>query len=59
MPDEPDASLTPSQRVLTFTSCNPRYSAAQSIVIHALLTVSIPKSAGLPQARNGYRIKES
>jgi hypothetical protein len=45
--------------VLTFTSCNPRYSTAQRIVIHALLTNSMPKSAGLPAALHGYVIKES
>jgi sortase A len=48
VPDQPDPSLTPTQRVLTFTSCNPRYSAAQRIVVHALLTDSQPRSAGLP-----------
>jgi sortase A len=42
--------LAPTERVLTFTSCNPRYSAAQRIVVHALLTASQPKSAGPPPA---------
>ncbi|HVT21319.1 MAG TPA: class E sortase [Mycobacteriales bacterium] len=56
VPDQPDVNLAPTQRVLTFTSCNPRYSAAQRIVVHALLTASIPKSAGLPAALHGYRI---
>jgi sortase A len=56
VPDQPDASLAPTQRVLTFTSCNPRYSAAQRIVVHALLTDSQPKSAGLPQALAGYKL---
>jgi sortase A len=59
VPDQPNPSLAPTQRVLTFTSCNPRYSASQRIVIHALLTASMPKSAGLPQALHGYRIKET
>ncbi|MGN6472115.1 MAG: class E sortase [Mycobacteriales bacterium] len=59
VPDQPDPGLTPTLRVLTFTSCNPRYSAAQRIVVHALLTNSMPKSAGLPAALHGYRIKES
>jgi sortase A len=59
VPDQPNFHLVPTQRVLTFTSCNPRYSAAQRIVIHALLTDSMPKSAGLPAALSGYRIKES
>ncbi|HVU61326.1 MAG TPA: class E sortase [Mycobacteriales bacterium] len=50
VPDQPDAQATPTEKVLTFTSCNPRYSAAQRIVIHALLTDSQPRSAGLPPA---------
>jgi sortase A len=44
--------------VLTFTSCNPRYSAAQRIVVHALLSDSMPKREGLPPALAGYHIKE-
>lgn len=59
VPDQPDPTLSPTQRVLTFTSCNPRYSAAQRIVIHALLTGSMPKSAGLPPALHGYRIRSA
>ncbi len=59
VPDQPDPSLAPTQRVLTFTSCNPRYSAAQRIVIHGLLTDAMPKSEGLPPALHGYTIKES
>ena len=59
VPDQPDYSLPPTQKVLTFTSCNPRYSAAQRIVIHALLTGSQPKSAGLPPALSKYRLAGS
>ncbi|HVV77563.1 MAG TPA: class E sortase [Mycobacteriales bacterium] len=59
VPDQPNPGLAATQRVLTFTSCNPRYSASQRIVIHALLTGSMPKSAGVPQALHGYRIKET
>jgi sortase A len=58
VPDQPDPKLEPTQRVLTFTSCNPRYSAAQRIVIHALLSDSMPKRDGLPPALAGYDIKE-
>jgi sortase A len=54
VPDQPNPDLAPTQRVLTFTSCNPRYSAAQRIVVHALLTDSMPKSAGLPDALDNY-----
>ncbi|HVW80091.1 MAG TPA: class E sortase [Mycobacteriales bacterium] len=50
VPDQPDPSVVPTEKVLTFTSCNPRYSAAQRIVVHALLTASQPRSAGLPPA---------
>jgi sortase A len=59
VPDQPDAALPPTQRVLTFTSCNPRYSAAQRIVIHALLTNTTPKAKGLPPALHGYRLAPS
>ena len=59
VPDQPDASLPATLKVLTFTSCNPRYSAAQRIVIHALLTGSQPKSAGLPPALSKYRLASS
>jgi sortase A len=53
VPDQPNPNLAPTQRVLTFTSCNPRYSAAQRIVVHALLSGSLRKSAGLPPALAG------
>jgi sortase A len=50
VPDQPDPTAAPTQRVLTFTSCNPRYSAAQRIVVHALLGSSQPRVLGLPPA---------
>jgi sortase A len=59
VPDQPNASLEPTEKVLTFTSCNPRYSAAQRIVVHALLTQQQPKAAGLPPALAGYRLAGS
>jgi sortase A len=59
VPDQPDPSLTPTQKLLTFTSCNPRYSASQRIVVHALLTNTTPKSAGLPPALHGYTLKQT
>jgi sortase A len=59
VPDQPDAALPATQRVLTFTSCNPRYSAAQRIVVHGLLTNTTPKAKGLPPALAGYRLKPS
>ena len=56
VPDQPDDLLAATQKVLTFTSCNPRYSAAQRIIVHGLLTGRQPKSAGLPPALAGYRL---
>ena len=53
VPDQPNPNATPTQRVLTFTSCNPRYSASQRIVVHALLTSRQPTSQGLPPALAG------
>ncbi len=46
VPDHPNA--TPTQRLLTLTTCNPRYSASHRLVIHAILAYSQPLSAGDP-----------
>ncbi len=59
VPDQPDQALKATEKVLTFTSCNPRYSAAQRIVVHALLTNVTAKSAGLPPALAGYTLKQT
>jgi sortase A len=48
VPDQPDPSAKPRLKVLTFTTCNPRYSAAQRLVIHAELVQALPRSAGNP-----------
>jgi sortase A len=56
VPDQPNPDAVATQRVLTFTSCNPRYSAAQRIVIHALLVSSQPTSEGAPPALAGYKL---
>jgi hypothetical protein len=41
-------------KLLTFTSCNPRYSAAQRIVVHALLVQALAKGPGvIPPALGG------
>jgi sortase A len=54
VPDQPDPAAKPSLRMLTFTSCNPKYSAAQRIVVHALLTDTMQKSGDqLPPALAG------
>jgi sortase A len=47
VPDQSDPQATPTRRLLTFTSCNPKYSAAQRIVVHAVLTQSLPKGPGV------------
>jgi sortase A len=47
VPDQPDPHAKPSLRLLTFTSCNPRYSAAQRIVVHARLTQALHKGPGI------------
>ena len=36
----------PTQRLLTLTTCNPKYSARQRLVIRAELTATVPKAGG-------------
>jgi sortase A len=48
VPDQPDPNKKPTLKLLTFTSCNPKFSAAQRIVVHAELTSVQPKSDGPP-----------
>jgi sortase A len=50
VPDQPNPDKKPRLRLLTFTSCNPKYSAAQRFVVHAELVSEQPKSDGPPQA---------
>ena len=57
VPDQPDPGKPPTLRVLTLTSCNPRYSAAQRIVVHALLVGRQPTSEGPPPALAGERLR--
>lgn len=45
-PDHPGE--VPTKAYLTFTTCNPKYSAAQRLIIHAQLAQTMPKSAGVP-----------
>ena len=49
VPDQPDPNKVPKLRLLTFTSCNPEYSAAQRYVIHAMMIDKTAKPA-LPPA---------
>jgi sortase A len=46
VPDQTDSTKAPTLKLLTFTSCHPEYSARERYVIHAMLTESLPKSAG-------------
>ena len=45
-----DATATPTKRLLTMTTCNPKYSARERLIVSAELTATDPKSAGLPAA---------
>jgi sortase A len=47
VPDQPNPDAKPSLKMLTFTSCNPRYSAAQRIVVHAVLTQALHRGPGV------------
>jgi sortase A len=48
VPDQANPDKRPRLRLLTFTSCNPKYSAAQRIVVHAELVTVRPKTDGPP-----------
>ena len=48
VPGQRDA--VPTKRLLTLTTCNPKYSAKQRLIVHALLENALPKSAGNPPA---------
>jgi sortase A len=50
VPDQGNADKKPTLRLLTFTSCNPKYSASQRFVVHAELETVQPKSDGPPAA---------
>lgn len=43
-------NAVPTKRLLTLTTCNPKYSASQRLIVHALLDTATPKSAGEPPA---------
>ena len=43
-------SVAPTDRILTMTSCNPMFSAAERIIAYAVLESWQPTSAGAPQA---------
>lgn len=45
-----DKEAKPTKRLLTLTTCNPKYSARTRLIIFAEQSASQPKSAGLPPA---------
>lgn len=48
VPNRPGA--TPTDRLLTFTTCNPRFSASQRLIVHGTLATVQLKSQGTPAA---------
>lgn len=53
VPDQP--GVTPHERLATFTTCNPRFSASQRLIVFSKLVSNTAKSAGLPPALTGGR----
>ena len=50
LPVPGDAAAEPTRRLLTLTTCHPKYSARKRLVVSAEMTASKPKNAGLPDA---------
>ena len=48
-----DRGATPTKRLLTMTTCHPRFSARQRMVVSAELTATDAKSSGTPAALTG------
>lgn len=48
-----DKDATPTKKLLTLTTCNPKYSARTRLIISAELQTSLAKSAGSPPALTG------
>ncbi|MBK5306533.1 MAG: class E sortase [Frankiaceae bacterium] len=51
VPGQRDA--VPKQKLLTLTTCNPKYSATTRLIVHALLDSALAKSSGEPPALTG------
>lgn len=52
VPDHPSA--TPTRALLTLTTCHPKYSANQRLIIHAALSRAVPNTgSGLPKELSG------
>ena len=48
-----DAQATPTKRLLTMTTCHPKFSAKQRLIVSAELETSLPKSEGAPPVLTG------
>lgn len=48
VPDQP--GVEPTQSVLTMTTCHPRYSARQRMIVFSTLEQALPKADGVPPA---------
>jgi sortase A len=51
VPGQPRA--TPTQALITLTTCTPKYSASHRLIVSGLLQSALPKSAGTPPALGG------
>lgn len=47
------AGAPPTQRLLTLTTCHPKYSAAQRLIVHATFTRAVPKAQPPPVELGG------
>ena len=48
-----NSTAVPTKRLLTLTTCHPKFSAKQRLIVHALLESALSKSAGDPPALTG------
>ena len=55
----PRWSTTPRRRELTLTTCNPRFSASQRLVVHARLSRIHPRRPRVPPPKAGTARSES
>jgi sortase A len=53
VPDRPGATPDATQRSMTLTSCNPKWSSAQRYIVHATLAYWMPAAAGTPAELTG------
>ena len=51
VPNEPDA--VPRRRLMTLTTCNPRWDSYERLIFHAKLVEVLPKGEGRPAALGG------